>query len=537
MTARPLATTFKALGRKSRRFLRRYQTRKGNVAMIFAQSIPVVVAASLSAEDLHRASTVHMQLQDALDAATLAAARSTATTTAQIQSIGDGALKANLKNFTNASLTADTFTLNADGTVVSSATMDVKPMIANLFLGSDMNVGAKTQVVRQNYKLEVALVLDNTGSMAQNSKLTNAKAAANSLIDMLAAGAARSTDPNAVRMSLVPFSSTVKIGSTYQSQTWMDQTGASPINDLIFPTGGTTTPSAYQHANRFTLFTKMNIAWGGCVESRQYPYDVQDTAPSVGTPATLFTPYFAPDEPDISGYSDWNSNYSVGNNYISDGLTANTTNKNWWKRQGDINKYKSSGLSLSGGKGPNQFCDMAPVMRMTTNYSSLKTAINGMVATGNTNVPMGLMWGWHTISPNAPFADGQAYGTDKLRKIVILMTDGDNTNDIYDNPNNSVYSGLGYIWETRLGSSTGVSSTAAQRTTAMNSRFTELCTNMRAKNIEIYVIGVEVASSTSSLLSTCATDASHYFNVTDASQLTATFQTIAGQIANLHLSQ
>ncbi|MBS0297141.1 MAG: VWA domain-containing protein [Proteobacteria bacterium] len=536
MTARPLATTIKALGRKTRRFLRRYQTRKGNVAMIFALSIPVVVAASLSAVDLHRASTVHMQLQDALDAATLAAARSTATTTAQIQSIGDGALKANLKNFTNASLTSDTFTLNADGTVVSSAAMDVKPMIANLFLGSDMNVGAKTQVVRQNYKLEVALVLDNTGSMAQDNKLVNAKTAANSLIDMLAAGAARSTDPNAVRISLVPFSSTVKIGSTYQNQTWIDQNGSSPINDLIFPTGGTTTPSAYQHANRFTLFTKMNIAWGGCVESRQYPYDVQDTAPSVGTPATLFTPYFAPDEPDTSAYSAWSS-YDSTNNYISDNMTANTTNKNWWKRQGDIAKYKSSGLDLSSGKGPNQYCTMAPVMRMTTSFSSLKTAINGMVATGNTNVPMGLMWGWHTISPNAPFADGLAYGTDKLRKIVILMTDGDNTNDVYNNPNNSVYSGLGFIWETRLGASIGVSSTATQRTTAMNSRFTELCGNMKAKNIEIYVIGVEVASTTSSLLSTCATDASHYFDVTNSADLNATFQTIAGQIANLHLSQ
>jgi Flp pilus assembly protein TadG len=537
MSAEFLTSTVKVLDRKARRFLRRFQSRRGNVAMLFALTIPVAVAASLSAVDLHRATSVRLQLQDALDAATLAAARSTATTTAQVQTIGDNTLKANLKTFTNTSLISDTFTLNTDGTVVSSAKVDVKPMIANLFLGSDMTVGVKTQVVRQNYKLEVALVLDNTGSMASDNKLVNAKTAANSLIDMLAAGAARSTDPNAVRISLVPFSSTVKVGATYKSATWIDQNGASPINDLIFTTAGSATPTAYQHANRFTLFTKMNIAWGGCVESRQYPYDVQDTAPSTGTPATLFSPYFAPDEPDTSDYSDWNSNYSVGNNYIDDGFTANTTNKNWWKRQGDTAKYKSSGLSLTNGKGPNQFCDMAPVMRMTTSFSTLKTAINSMVATGNTNVPMGLVWGWHTLSPNTPFADGLAYGTDKMRKIVVLMTDGDNTNDVYDNPNNSVYAGLGYMWETRLGSGTGVSSTANQRTTAMNSRFTELCTNMRAKNIEIYVIGVEVASSTSSLLSTCATDAAHYFNVTDSSQLNATFQTIAGQIANLHLSQ
>ncbi|TGS36362.1 hypothetical protein EN827_32280, partial [Mesorhizobium sp. M1D.F.Ca.ET.184.01.1.1] len=39
-------------------------------------------------------------------------------------------------------------------------------------------------------------------------------------------------------------------------------------------------------------------SWSGCVESRPYPYNIQDTAASTSTPATLFVPMFAPDETD-----------------------------------------------------------------------------------------------------------------------------------------------------------------------------------------------------------------------------------------------
>ena len=36
--------------------------------------------------------------------------------------------------------------------------------------------------------------------------------------------------------------------------------------------------------------------------------------------------------------------------------------------------------------------------------AEVKAKLNSMVAVGDTNIPMGLMWGWHTILPNAPFS-------------------------------------------------------------------------------------------------------------------------------------
>ena len=531
------ARVLRTLNRKAHRFLRRFQTRRGGVAVTFALALIPMSMLGLAAVDFHRASTVKSQLQDALDAATLAAGRSSATTQTGITTVGVNVLKANLKTFKDVTLTSSTFTLQTDGTVVASAKATVKPLIADMFLGTGIPVKADSSVVRANNKIELALVLDNTGSMASSSKLTNTKTAAKSLIDTLAAAAARSTEPDAVRISLVPFSMTVRIGTssqltTYKSQSWMDPSGTSPINNEIFTTNNATTT---QFANRWTLFNQMGISWAGCVESRKAPYDVQDTAPSSGTPSTRFTPFFSPDEPDVSQYNNDNTwkNYSTSNNYLSDGLSNNNSNKNWWLRQGRVQKYNTTSVDTSGGKGPNMGCTMQPISRLTTSYSALKTSIDAMVATGNTNVPMGLMWGWHTITPNAPFADGKAYGTDKLKKIVILMTDGENTFGESSNPNDSAYIGLGYIFQNRLGISSG---TESQRRDKMDARMAQVCTNMKAKGIEIYVIGVMVDSYTAGLLKACATDSSHYFDVSASSQLNDVFNTIAGSIANLHLA-
>jgi hypothetical protein len=86
---------------------------------------------------------------------------------------------------------------------------------------------------------------------------------------------------------------------------------------------------------------------------------------------------------------------------------------------------------------------------------------------------------------------------------------------------------------------TDINSDAATRTAAMDDRLSRLCTNMKAASvgIEIYAIGVGVTSSSRSLLQSCASGSDHYFDVTAGSDLNATFQSIANQIAQLHLSK
>lgn len=184
-------------------------------------------------------------------------------------------------------------------------------------------------------------------------------------------------------------------------------------------------------------------------------------------------------------------------------------------------------------------------MRLSQDWSDLRTHVDAMQATGNTNIPMGLVWGWHTLTPNLPFADGLAYGTPKHKKIVVLMTDGDNImSDASGTGNRSNYNGAGYVWQGRIVTNnatlsrlTSTGSSQATRTAALDYRLQELCKNMKQKDIEIYAVRVEVATGASTVLENCATNPGYYYDVQNSSQMNAVFQQIAGQIAALHLSK
>lgn len=488
------------------------ERRDGAVAIQMAFMVVPMSVLTFGAIDVANGMAVKTRLQDALDSAALAAARSTAYTDAGLQDIGEDVLAANM---TGSPGTISSSSFTADGTkVVASAKVKLKPVIANLWLQGDMVIGAKSEINRKVNKIELALVLDNTGSM-KGDKLSNLQTASKNLIDTLAAASARSTEVDAVKIAIAPFSMTVRVGADYRTATWMDQTGASPINNEIFSSA----------ANRFTLLDQMGVAWGGCVEARQAPYDVQDTAPDEATPATLFTPFFAPDEPSSNGYY---------NSYLPDVTSSN----NWKTRQGYVPKYNQAptktGINSNTGYewGPNAGCALAPISRLSTDWESLKTAVDGMKAVGDTNIPLGLMWGWHLLSPNAPFADGRAYGTPKSTKIVVLMTDGDNTMGSTGNNNASLYNGLGYIWQNRLGITSG---TTSQRREAMDGRLATLCANMKAQGIVIYTVRVEVTSGSSTVLQNCASSADKFYDVQDAADLDSVFNAIAGEIENLRI--
>lgn len=540
---------------------------RGNIAMISAFVIPVLLLITFGGIDIHRASTVKANLQDALDAATLAAARSPYTADADITRVGLASLRANLAPYNDISLlTAQTtFVLDSTGAVVGDAKVNVTALVANIILpmvgrgtGDQIPVGAHSEVLRSNNRVEVALVLDNTGSMS-GAKLTNTKAAAIDLIDRLEAADSRSIEPDAIKISLVPFSQTVRISQGGSN------TVPSYMSNANTHTGGgawnaSSNPTSLFSAGRgrFTLFGDIGTTWGGCVEARLAPYDIRDTAPASGTQGRMFVPYFAPDQPDEGDYSDytWRNYADEGNDYLEDArtpgvggvpstVTTTAARENEWglrlrNRTKYANAYKRSG-SYNTSWGPNRGCDLQPLIRLTDDYDALRTAVDNMIASGNTNVPLGTMWGWHTLSPNAPFGDGRAYGTTRLTKIIIIMTDGENVMSDAGNPNRGVYNGLGYIYQNRLGITSG---TDSQRRTAMDNRFDhptagveDMCGNMKDQDIEVYTVAVQVDGTAQTLLRRCATDDEHYFPVDSASGIGAAFDRIAGAIENLRISR
>ena len=55
--------------------------------------------------------------------------------------------------------------------------------------------------------------------------------------------------------------------------------------------------------------------------------------------------------------------------------------------------------------GPNQSC-RGPIVELTNDQKRMRDAINAMQPGGYTHIPQGLAWGWRVLSPGEPFTQG-----------------------------------------------------------------------------------------------------------------------------------
>ena len=215
---------------------------QGNVAMLFGLTLPILMMIVAGAIDINRVTTAKVGLQDALDAATLAAARSPYTAAADIQRVGMDALKANLATQPAMSLLENetTFVLVDDSVVVADAQVNVRTLVANIvlppygqILNDELPVGVHSEVNRSTKDIEVSLVLDVTGSMGGN-RLRDLKSAATSLVDLVVQD---QQNINRTRMALVPYSMGVNPGS-YDEAVRGTPIGSTPITGASWMSSG-----------------------------------------------------------------------------------------------------------------------------------------------------------------------------------------------------------------------------------------------------------------------------------------------------------
>ncbi|MBO6677852.1 pilus assembly protein [Parvibaculum sp.] len=347
-----------------RRFL---GDQRGNFAIMFAlASIPIIVAAG-AAVDISRAYVVETRLKAALDAAALAVGGTTGQTNAQLQVIA--------QNYFNANYPADrmgvpgTVTVAQNGNEVSLTVAASLPTSLMGIAGIDtLDIGARSEVTRMGKKLEVALVLDNTGSMDSGGRMTVLKAAAKNLIDTVSTAA---LTPGDVKVSIVPFNVDVKVGTSYENANWIKWT------EFVSSGGGGGGCSLFQIifglCNNNGGGSSSHAGWNGCIMDRDQNYDAQNTLPPATSGGSDATRYPA------------HENTSYNNN-----------------------------------------CNMQTIMPLSYNWSALKTHIDNMVPAGYTNTTIGLAWGWNMLTPGAPLSTA-ASPASNLDKVIVFLTDGDNT--------------------------------------------------------------------------------------------------------------
>ena len=198
--------------------------RDGNIAMIFGLcAIPVIVGCGI-AIDVGRAYLVRMDMESALDASALAVASSTGSlTTAQLQSRLQSYFDANYPMMSQTTNLQVSMTDPTQPVINVTATVDVPTLFLRLINVNQVPVAASNQVSKGTNALELALVLDNTGSMMCGDGGTSSCNSGTAHIDTLRIDAQQivdtlfkdSVDPTKLKISVVPYVTAVNVGGAF----------------------------------------------------------------------------------------------------------------------------------------------------------------------------------------------------------------------------------------------------------------------------------------------------------------------------------
>jgi Flp pilus assembly protein TadG len=538
-------TSFARLAERFRR------SERGNVALIFAVSLIPMLAATGSVVDYTRAAMARSQLQDALDSTALFLSKDATT-----PSLSQTQLNAKAKtyfnvNYTNKDAIPSTVTLtpvySATGPSVTVGGTTTVPTDFMSVLGiATIPIGATSTATWGHQRLRVALVLDNTGSMAQDGKITALKTATANLLTQLQGAVSVAGD---VYVSIIPFVKDVNVNNANYTASWENWIDWS----LMIPSGYSTPASS--------LGPGATCPWTGGNHCVTAPGGGSNTAtiPSSGTYKGDFCPSGAigcwnsvastststqtvgpSSGASCSGLTSCSCTGSGKNKTCTGTLTTTTYAHNWFVDPTQWNGCvtdRGASLASSSSTGPDQtYYDATnsptdvsaeqysscpqPMMALTYNWTSLNNLVTNMVANGSTNQPIGLVWGWQSLIGGGPFPAAPAMDPAyQYKQVIIELSDGLNTQDRW------------------YGDGSNTSTQVDSRMYYGSATPTGTCVNAKNAGIIIYTVQVNTGGDpTSTLLQNCASDPSMFFQLTSASQIITTFQAIGTALSDLRLS-
>ncbi len=503
------------LGAKISQFKRCLKDEFGNMAIIVSLlALPMMMAGG-AAVDYGNWVSVQARLQAATDAAALAAGREANLSDAELRRVATDYFNANFGSPRNAGTPELTLTISNDGKLRVDSQVTVENYLMKAAGSMEQTIVASAEVSKEATGLEVALVFDNTGSMASQSRLSTLKVAAKDFVQILFGPR---DEADTLKVAVVPFSQFVNVGADKANALWLDTQGRAQYANDNF------TDSTYHNWKGWQDIR--NRSWTGCVEARPGALSTNDAAPDTTDPNTLFVPAFAPDEPDTP------SDYY--NDYISD-KKPNRQNWNETQRQKNQAKYRNVNVS-NASMGPQRGCNIEAIQPLTNQKGPIISTIAQMKADGYTHVAEGAAWGLRVLSPHEPFSEGVPYSDQDITKAMVLLTDGENTfntNGLTNNINGSTYTAYGYLKQARLGSSNYVTAINTQ-----NQMLQTTCNNIKAQDIVVYSFAYNVPNATQrNLIKNCASSPEKYFDPPSNAALVRSFQQIADELRRLHLSQ
>jgi Flp pilus assembly protein TadG len=448
--------------------------RGGNVAITFAFATLPIIGAVGAAVDYSRANAVKADLQASLDSTALMLSREAASdTTAQLQANALSYFSANYNRpGTTIEKVSAAYTTTGGSQVTVNASIQVPTVFVKVLGVNSVTVTDSSTAKWGMSRLRVALVLDNTGSMAQHGKLKALKTATTNLLSQLQSAATTNGD---VYVSIIPFVKDVNLGAANYNSNWIYW--GTLLQDP------TLSDDTSWDANNGSCTKPLGVGWGrGGIAS---------TRSACLSKGGLWTP---------DNHNTWNG--CVMDRGYKD---APDTVNNY-----DTNVGSTDILKMSSLYAAEQYssCPQA-AMGLSYNWSAMNTLVNNMVAAGNTNQAIGLQLGWLSLVGGGPFTAPPMDPNYTYQQIIILLTDGLNTQDRWYTSQSSI--------------------DARQQVT---------CNNIKAAGITLYTIQVNTdGDPTSTLLQNCASSADKFFLLTSSNQIVTTFNQIGTSLTKLYVAK
>ena len=351
---------------------------RGNVVTIFAIMLVPLLTFMGAAIDYSRATRARATMQSVLDSVSLMVAKDLSSgliTTAQVNAKAvtyfNSLYTDSEAQAVNVTATYTQATGGNGSTILVTGSAYVNTDFMQIVGFNTMPFQATSTSTWGANLLRVALVLDNTGSMAQSGKMAALQPAATNLVTQLSALAQNQGD---VYISVVPFEIDVNVGSfngvSNTNATWLRW-------DLWDPSGNHCNNGwsgiamaeckGHNYTWNHTVGSPAKSQWNGCVADRDQSYDVSSTVPS------------------------------------------------------------SQVTNFPANQESN--CPAAAVLPLTYNWTTVNNTINAMSPAGGTNQTIGLLWGWLSLLQQSPLNAPAENANYQYQHIIILFTDGLNTAD------------------------------------------------------------------------------------------------------------
>jgi Flp pilus assembly protein TadG len=348
---------------------------RGNVAMMFAVMLPVLLTFIGAAIDYSRAVNARSAMQAAVDATALmiskeASSLSAADVTTKAKAYFTALYShPEVSGVTFAAVYSANSGTGASIKVDATGTMQTDFMKLAGYPTVPLNVTSTTKWGSIRYR--VALALDNTGSMASASKMVELKKAAKKLVDDFYTMASTNED---VYISIVPFARDVNIGPEKKDETWIKWTDWDSKNKACTKPQYT---SKWQCENNDGDWVAApHNTWNGCVMDRDKDYDttIINAMPNAGVAGTMV-----------------------------------------WAEQ--YNACPAKMIGMTSVKASKQ---------------TLVNKIDEMQPNGATNQGIGAFWAWMTHATSGPFPTPSKDSNYVYQDVIVLLTDGLNTQNRFD---------------------------------------------------------------------------------------------------------